>query len=184
MERHVAAGERRLVTSQQIRPRDLGYRAEVAEAFAPYQSGHWLGRVAWTDRAGADVFMVTEDSVTTSRATFGGGVLSDAASDRSRLPVVGDWVAVRSWHDDRSTVEAVLARRTELACEEASGSTQESVAAANFDVIVIVEPVDAGPDTDRVDRPPRLAPGTGARSRRDRRRPRLPPASPRVPCAG
>src|SRR5690606_31837677 len=34
-----------------------------------------------------------------------------AARDAARLPCPGDWVVVRTWPDERSTVEAVLPRR-------------------------------------------------------------------------
>lgn len=142
---------------------DLGYTAGVAEAFAPYRGSYRPGRVARVDRGGADVFVVDGSSIARVRTTFGGAVLSDAAQDRARLPAVGDWVAVRTWTDDRITLDVVLPRRSALVRDSADRSSQSQVLATNVDVVVIVEPLDPDPDLDRIERLMTLAHGSGAR---------------------
>lgn len=143
--------------------RDLGYTAEVAEAFVPFRAAHRVGRVSRVDRGGADVLLVAGPSVDLARTTFGGRLLGDAAADRSLLPTVGDWAAVRTWPDDRVTLEALLPRRTALVRDGADRTSQAQVIAANVDVVVVVEPLDPDPDLARIERLLTLAQGSGAR---------------------
>src|SRR5258706_16405143 len=46
------------------------------------------------------------------RASIGGSLLAAAAHDPTRLPCAGDWAVVRTWPDERVTVEALVPRRT------------------------------------------------------------------------
>lgn len=144
--------------------RDLGFTADVAAAFAPFRSAHRVGRVSRVDRGGADVLLLEDDAnePAEARVTLGGSLLAEGAADRSRLPAVGDWVAVRTWPDRRQTLEVVLPRRTALVRDSADRTSREQVIAANVDVIVIVEPLDPDPDLARVERLVTLARGSGA----------------------
>src|SRR5690625_652780 len=141
--------------------RDLGYTAEVAEAFAVYRGAHRLGRVAHVDGAGVDTFVVDRPAATSVRAPYGGALLADAAGDRARLPAVGGWAPLRTWPDGRITVEAVLPRRTIWVGDCRVGSSQADVLAANVDVVVVVEPLDPDPDLARIERLAALARAAG-----------------------
>src|SRR4029077_9524614 len=43
-----------------------------------------------------------------TRASYSGRMLADVARDRSRAPVAGDWVTLRTWPDGRVTLEECL----------------------------------------------------------------------------
>ncbi len=85
------------------------------------------------------------------------------ASDRTALPVVGDWVAL----DRAGSITAVLPRRATIsrraAHEPASGISREQVIAANVDVALVVHSL--GQDLDRrlIERYLALALESGAR---------------------
>jgi ribosome biogenesis GTPase / thiamine phosphate phosphatase len=97
-----------------------------------------------------------------ARASVGGGLLAVGANDPDRLPVCGDWVVLRSWPDGRSTVEAVLPRRTALRGPTPCGPAPAELAprrpaafaaaatcllAANVDTVAVVLPPRPVPDT-------------------------------------
>ena len=86
------------------------------------------------------------------RASIGGGLLSAAAKDPVALPCAGDWVVVRAWPDGRTTIEAVLPRRTAVVRASADKDSSGQVLAANIDTAAVVEPVDPAPDMGRVER--------------------------------
>jgi ribosome biogenesis GTPase len=96
------------------------------------------------------------------RASLGGPVLHAAATDPRHLPCAGDWVVVRSWPDDRLTVEAVLARRTAVVRASAGKESAGQVLAANLDAAAVVEPLEPDPDLGRIERLLALAYGCGA----------------------
>lgn len=62
----------------------------------------WLGCVLVV-QTGVVVVLTDAGEV---RATFGPGMLSRIARDRSCLPGPGDWVVLRRWPDGPVTVEA------------------------------------------------------------------------------
>lgn len=69
------------------------------------------------------------------------------------LPVVGDWVVVVPPRGDGTgRIERVLARRTWLARKEAGMRAVAQVLAANVDVLLVVEPLDRGPNLRRLER--------------------------------
>ena len=83
-------------------------------------------------------------------------------SDRTELPVVGDWVAV----DAEGAIEAVLPRRTTIsrraAHEPASGVSREQVIAANVDVTFVVHALGQELDQRLLERYVALAVDSGA----------------------
>jgi ribosome biogenesis GTPase len=142
----------------------LGWDAEFAAGYARFAGpkfgpGYRPARVARVDRGVCTV--LTADG--TDRASLGAGLLIAAASDARRLPCVGDWVAVRTWPDRRSTVEAVLPRRTQVVRASADRASRGQVLAANLDVAAVVEPLDPAPDLGRIERLLALAWESGAR---------------------
>jgi ribosome biogenesis GTPase / thiamine phosphate phosphatase len=86
------------------------------------------------------------------RVTLGGALLAAAAQDATRLPGTGDWVVVREWPDGRSTMEAVLPRRTAIIRAAAGKRSLPQVLAANVDSVAVVAPIDPEPDLATVER--------------------------------
>lgn len=137
---------------------DLGWTAELAGAFAGYASIHRPARVCRLDRGAA----LVADAENLTKVSFGGELLCVGARDRTLFPAVGDWVALRDWPDERTTLEAVLPRRSAFVREAAGRTSQGQVLAANVDVVVIVEHLDPEPDVGRVERLLVLAWASGA----------------------
>lgn len=96
------------------------------------------------------------------RASIGGGLLAAAASDPVRLPCAGDWVVVRTWPDERTTIEAVLPRRTAIVRASAGAAALAQVLAANIDAVGVVASVDPDLDLGRIERLLALAWESGA----------------------
>lgn len=137
---------------------DLGWTAATTRAFEHYAPAHHPGRVCRVDRGGADLAGASG----AIRASYGGEVLRAAADDRSAMPAVGDWAAVRDWPDGRITLEAILPRHTAIVRDSADRTSHGQVMAANVDVVVIVEHLEPEPDVGRVERLLVLAWGSGA----------------------
>jgi ribosome biogenesis GTPase len=137
----------------------LGWDGGFASAYSPFdRPDQQPARVTRVDR-GICTALSASGSV---RASLGGAVLQGAASDPGCLPCAGDWVAVRSWPDDRLTVEAVLARRTAVVRATAGRESAGQVLAANLDAAAVVEPLEPDPDLGRIERLLALAYGCGA----------------------
>ncbi|MER7247648.1 ribosome small subunit-dependent GTPase A [Kribbella sp. NPDC000426] len=117
------------------------------------------GRVARVDKGLATVF--TADGPV--RASWSGALLTAIASDAQAGPCTGDWVLLRSWPDDRITVDSVLPRRTAIVRAEVGGSSRGQVLASNVDVIAIVVGLVPEPNIVRIERFMALAWESGAR---------------------
>jgi ribosome biogenesis GTPase / thiamine phosphate phosphatase len=98
----------------------------------------------------------------TVRASVAGAILERAARDPAQLPCAGDWVVVRSWPDSRTTVEAVLPRRTAIVRATAGKEALGQILAANVDAAAVVEPLEPSPDLGRIERLLALAWDCGA----------------------
>jgi ribosome biogenesis GTPase len=96
------------------------------------------------------------------RASIGGGLLAVAANDPVRLPCAGDWVVLRTWPDERTTIEVVLPRRTAVVRASAGAQSVAQVLAANVDTAAVVASVDPEPDLARIERLLALAWESGA----------------------
>jgi ribosome biogenesis GTPase / thiamine phosphate phosphatase len=115
-------------------------------------------RVTRVDR-GACCVLSTDGA---SRATLGGSLLAIAGGDPLALPCAGDWVVLRTWGDRRTTVEAVLPRRTRIVRATSGGQSHGQLLAANADLAAVVEPMDPEPDAGRIERLLALAWASGA----------------------
>jgi ribosome biogenesis GTPase / thiamine phosphate phosphatase len=76
-----------------------------------------------------------------ARASIGGGLLAAASLDRRRLPCAGDWVVLRALPDERTTLEAVLPRRTKCFPGDRTG-----LRLANVDTLAMVVPAVPEPE--------------------------------------
>lgn len=141
---------------------DLGWDDSLSVDFATRSAAHGTGlepaRVSRVDRGGADLL----GRAGLVRATYGRDVLAAVAEDRTTLPTVGDWAALATWPDGRTTIETVLPRRTSVVRDGADRTSHGQVLAANVDLVVIVEHLDPEPDLGRVERLLVLAWGSGA----------------------
>jgi ribosome biogenesis GTPase / thiamine phosphate phosphatase len=137
---------------------ELGWDTAVSRDFAALADGQEPARVARVDRGGADLL----GRAGPVRATYGRDVRAAVAADRTALPTVGDWTALATWPDGRTTIERVLPRRTQVVRDGADRTSHGQVLAANVDLVVIVEHLDPEPDLGRIERLLVLAWGSGA----------------------
>jgi ribosome biogenesis GTPase len=138
----------------------LGWDDAYASVFAPCAGRDARpARVTRVDRGACTVL----GSAGPERGTFGGSLLAAAGRDPLALPCAGDWVVLRAWPDRRTTVEAVLPRRTAVIRSSAGNASYQQVLAANLDAAAVVEPVDPEPDLGRIERLLALAWASGAR---------------------
>ncbi len=80
------------------------------------------------------------------------GRLRHEAGDQADLPVVGDWVVVRSPVEDEATIHRVLPRKSSFSRKEAGKRTVEQVVAANVDTVWIVSSLDGDYSLRRIER--------------------------------
>ena len=145
----------------------LGYDAGWADAFAQAETIEVDGlapepaRVVRTDRGACDLL----DDAGPRRATWGADVLAAVANDPMAVPSTGDWCVLQQWPDGRTTVEAVLPRRTCVVRAQVNGSSSGQVLAANVDVVAVVEGLVPDPDLGRIERLLALAWESGAQPR-------------------
>lgn len=137
----------------------LGWDDAFADAAARAGTGDSPGRVSRVDR-GVCTVLCAEGPV---RASLGGGVLAVASRDPVHLPCAGDWVLVRTWPDDRITLETVLPRRTAIVRRTADKDSTGQVLAANVEAAAVVEPMHPAPDVARIERLLALGWESGAR---------------------
>jgi ribosome biogenesis GTPase / thiamine phosphate phosphatase len=137
---------------------ELGWNTALDEQLAARAAGLEPARITRVDRGAADLLGRTGPV----RATFGRDVLAAVAADRAVLPTVGDWAALATWPDGRTTMEVVLPRRTQVVRDSANRTSHGQVLAANVDLVVVVEHLDPEPDIGRIERLLVLAWGSGA----------------------
>ncbi len=113
----------------------LGWTDSEESAFRPHAvQGLCPGRIA-VEHRGAYVAYTSAGDLWAEVA----GRLRHEANGRGDLPAIGDWVALRLRPDgERSTVQAVLPRRTAFSRREAGFETNEQVLAANIDSVWIL----------------------------------------------
>jgi ribosome biogenesis GTPase / thiamine phosphate phosphatase len=137
----------------------LGWDKELAAGYAPFDRPDCRpARVTRVDR-GVCCLLAADGPAS---ASLGGTLLGRAARDPLALPCTGDWVALRTWPDRRTTVEAVLPRRTRIVRATAGGQSQGQLLAANVDLAGVIEPMDPAPDAGRIERLLALAWASGA----------------------
>lgn len=134
----------------------IGYEPEMARWAAAADA--CLGRVVRVDRGVAGV--LTEGGLV--RSSYGATLLSEVASRPEAAPCTGDWCVVRDWPDRRSTIEAVLPRRTAIVRATAGEQSHGQVLCANLDYAVVVVSLHPEPVMARLERLLTLAWDSGA----------------------
>ena len=80
------------------------------------------------------------------------GNLRYTARDRSDLPVVGDWVAIAAYDQDKVLVHAVYPRSTVLERQAVGKQGEKQLIATNMDVAFVVQAVDQDFNLNRIER--------------------------------
>lgn len=80
------------------------------------------------------------------------GRMSYEATDRADLPAVGDWVEIEPIDDKQAVIRSIEPRKSAFIRKVAGFESEAQVVAANVDVVLIVEPLDPGPNPRRIER--------------------------------
>ncbi len=139
--------------------RDLGWDAEWATAFRPYEAdGLTPARVAIEFN---HIYRVISKAGEL-RAQHSGRLLH-RATGRHELAAVGDWVVLRETPAERTgIIEALLPRRSRFSRKVAGEVTEEQVVAANIDTVFLVMGLDRDFNPRRLERYLLLAHDSGA----------------------
>jgi|SRR5689334_19092469 len=116
--------------------RFLGWDARWRDLFEPYVSDHLGPARVVAQHRGAYVI----DGSGAARSAALGGRLRHEAINRSDLPAVGDFVAVRQAEpgDGHAVIDAVLPRRTAFVRRAAGRRSDDQVIAANVDIVFVM----------------------------------------------
>lgn len=136
---------------------DLGWDDAWAED-ARAHSADSVGRVSRVDRGVCTVLTAAG----TSRASLGGDLLDAIAHDSTESPCAGDWAALRNWPDERTTLEAVLPRRTSIVRADPAPGSRGQVIAANLSHVGVVAGLDQEPGMTKLERMLTIAWQSGA----------------------
>ena len=139
----------------------LGWNAERDQQFAPYLAKGFIpARVAVEDKHFYRVW--TADAELSTQVT--GKTLHEARSDKTKLPKVGDWVAVKLVpNETKVMIQAILPRRTRLSRKMTGRDTAEQILATNIDTVFLVTAADATFNASRLERMLVMAHDSGAR---------------------
>jgi ribosome biogenesis GTPase / thiamine phosphate phosphatase len=121
----------------------LGWNAELDQQFTPHRAkGMVPARVAVEDKHFFRVWTAEAELL----AQVSGKCIHEARRSNSRLPKVGDWVAVKLVaNEEKAVIHAILPRRTRLSRKIGHGAT-EHILATNIDTAFLVTAADASFD--------------------------------------
>ncbi len=139
----------------------LGWNADLMRQFAPhYAKGLVPARVAVEDKHFFRVW--TSDAELLAQVT--GRCIHEARGCNSKLPKVGDWVAVKLVpNEEKAMIQAVLPRRTQLCRKMTGRATTEHILATNIDTAFMVAAADATFNAARLEQMLVMAHESGAR---------------------
>jgi len=139
----------------------LGWNAALDESFAPHRdAGLVPARVAVEDKHFFRVW--TADAELSAQVT--GKLLHEARGAKSKLPKVGDWVAIKLVpNEEKAVIRAILPRRTQLSRKMTGRETEEQILATNIDTAFVVNAADASFNPARLERMLVMAHESGAR---------------------
>ena len=139
----------------------LGWNADLNQQFAPHQAkGLVPARVAVEDKHFYRVWTAQAELV----AQVTGKFIHEARGSNSKLPKVGDWVAVKLVPNvENAMIQAILSRRTQLCRKMAGRGNTEHILATNIDTAFLVTAADARFDAVRLEQMLAMARESGAR---------------------
>ncbi len=124
--------------------RTLGWNDRFGSLFAPYRASKLIpARVTRVDRGAVTV----QSEMGTATISIAGPLDSHGESGP---PAVGDWVGIDLIGND-GVLRVILPRTGALACRRPGEEDHEQVAAANVDLVLVVEPLDRGPNPRRIE---------------------------------
>jgi len=127
----------------------LGWNADLNQQFAPHQAkGLVPARVAVEDKHFFRVW--TAEAEVLAQVT--GKCIHEARGSNSKLPKVGDWVAVKLVpNEEKARIQAILPRRTQLCRKMTGRGSTEHILATNIDTAFLVTAADAKFDAARLE---------------------------------
>jgi ribosome biogenesis GTPase len=139
----------------------LGWNTERDEQFAPYLAKGFIpARVAVEDKHFYRVWTV--DAEITAQVT--GKFIHETRRDHSKLPKVGDWVAIKLVpNEEKAAIQAVLPRTTEITRKTSGRSTAAQILATNIETVFLVTAADPTFNTARLERMLIMGHESGAR---------------------
>jgi len=139
----------------------LGWNSDLEAQFAPHHAAGLVpARVAVEDKHFYRVW--TADAELSAQIT--GKALHEARGANTKLPKVGDWVALRLVpNEEKAMIQAVLPRRTRFSRKMTGRDTEEQILATNIDTVFMVAAADASFNAARLERMMVMAHESGAR---------------------
>ncbi len=139
----------------------LGWNADFGQQFAPYAAKGWIpARVAVEDKHFFRVWTAEAELL----AQVTGKLMHEARGAISKLPKVGDWVAVKLVpNEEKAMIQAILPRRTRLCRKMAGRGNHEHILATNINTAFMVAAADASFDAKRLEQMLVMAHESGAR---------------------
>ena len=139
----------------------LGWNAERDGQFAPHAAkGFVPARVAVEDKHFYRVW--TADAELSAQVT--GKFIHESRTDHSKLPKVGDWVAVKLVpNEEKATIQAILPRRTSITRKMTGRETAAQILATNVEIVFLVTAADSTFNAARLERMLVMAHESGAR---------------------
>ena len=133
----------------------IGWNARFESLFVPFKdSGLIPARVTRVDRGAVTL----QSTVGIAKASIAGSLNPDGELGQ---PAVGDWVGVDQSQND-GVVRVILPRAGSLSRRRPGEGDREQVAAANVDLVFVVESLDRGPNPRRIERATAIAWDGGA----------------------
>jgi ribosome biogenesis GTPase len=139
----------------------LGWTAARDEQFAPYLAKGFLpARVAVEDKHFYRVWTVDAELT----AQIIGKLMHEARGDHSKLPKVGDWVAVKLIPNEaKAMIQAILPRTTKIVRKTSGRDTAAQILATNIETVFLVTAADSTFNAARLERMLVMAHDSGAR---------------------
>jgi ribosome biogenesis GTPase len=138
----------------------LGWNEGFANAFAALAQPSWLpARIFSVDRSSYNLAGEFGECV----GKLSGQYWYSSSDNRSDLPAVGDWVAIKTGgNDDVAIIHELLPRATHLARKTKGAVTEAQVIAANIDTVFIITGLDNNFNLRRIERYIALVKNSGA----------------------
>src|SRR5581483_8426688 len=114
----------------------LGWNSSREEQFAPYSAAGLVpARVAVEDKHYYRVWTENAELI----AQIAGKLIHEARGNHSKLPKVGDWVAIKVLpNEEKASIHAVLPRSTQITRKNSGRDTTAQVLATNLETIFLV----------------------------------------------
>ncbi len=139
----------------------LGWNAAREAQFAPHLAmGLIPARVAVEDKHFYRIW--TAEAELTAQIT--GKIMHEARGDHSKLPKVGDWVAIKLVpNEEKAAIQAVLPRSTQITRKTSGRNTAAQILATNIETVFLVTAADPTFNAARLERMLVMGRDSGAR---------------------